>query len=590
MAQTIPDKSVHGVTTFEIYSEGSRVNPALEVLSITVTKEVNRIPTARIIIRDGDAAIQTFEESEKDLFIPGKTITINIGRDSNNETVFKGIVTKHCIKIKRGVPVLIIDCKDEAVKMTIGRHSTYYENLPDSQLIEELIGKYSKIERGNVETTAVTHPYLVQYHTTDWDFMLSRADVNGLLVFVDDGVVTVEPPQTNESPTLNLAYGATIYELEAEIDGSHQYQSVGAKAWDYANQTLFEAETNRADIRESGNLPGSKIAEETIKLATLELQHSGKLIEEELQQWVNACMQRSRLSKIRGSVSIKDGFAPIRPGQIIELEGLGDRFNGNVFVSAIRQELSNGLWDTHIQFGLSYKWYAQDKDILDLPAGGLLPAISGLQIGKVVQLENDPDGEDRILVKLPIIDPTANGLWARVASLDAGQNRGAFFRPELDDEVIVGFINDDPRAAVVLGMLNSSAKPAPIVAKDVNHEKGFVTRDELKLLFDDENKKITISTPGGNSIIIDESAKTIEIKDQNDNKITMEPAGITMDSPKEIKIKAGTDITMEAAASMKLKATSITVEASAAFEAKGASTKVAAQGIAELTGSLVKIN
>ncbi|MEO1259491.1 MAG: type VI secretion system tip protein VgrG [Bacteroidota bacterium] len=590
MTRIIPNESVHHVVTFDIFSEGTKVDPSLELMSINIKKEVNRIPTARMIIRDGDPAQETFEESNKDQFIPGKKIKIKIGRDSKNETLFEGIVTKHSLKIKGGGPVLIIDCKDESVKMTVGRHSNYFENLSDSQVIEELIGKYGNLKRGDIKSTRLVHPHIVQFHATDWDFLLSRADANGLLVTVDDGKVSAQLPNTSQAAALSLLYGATIFELEAEIDGRTQYQNIGARAWDYANQELFEAETDSAKIKEPGDLEGSKIAADTIQLSTLELQHSGKIIEEELQQWVDSCMQRSRLAKLRGTVTIKEGFGKIKPGDLIELQGIGDHFNGKAFVSGVYQEVYNGMWDTHIQFGLSPEYFAKNKNINDFPAAGLLPAIHGLQIGKVVQLENDPDGEDRILVKLPIIDPAANGLWARVACLDAGENRGSFFRPEIDDEVIVGFINDDPREAIVLGMLNSSAKPAPIVAKDVNHEKGFVTRDELKLLFDDEHKKITISTPGGNHIIIDESEKTIEIKDQNDNKLLMDPSGIQMDSPKEIIIKAGTSVTVEAATSLTLKGASISAEATGTFEAKGASTKMAAQGIAELSGSLIKIN
>jgi uncharacterized protein involved in type VI secretion and phage assembly len=48
----------------------------------------------------------------------------------------------------------------------------------------------------------------------------------------------------------------------------------------------------------------------------------------------------------------------------------------------------------------------------------------------VTKLEADPDGEDRIQVRLPILDAQADGIWARVSSLDAGENRGFFFRPE----------------------------------------------------------------------------------------------------------------------------------------------------------------
>jgi uncharacterized protein involved in type VI secretion and phage assembly len=249
------------------------------------------------------------------------------------------------------------------------------------------------------------------------------------------------------------------------------------------------------------------------------------------------------------------------------------------------------MWDTHIQFGLDPDRYAFiHKDMADAPAAGLAGGVHGLQIGVVVQLQNDPDGEDRIRVRIPVIDNNDQGIWTRIASLDAGADRGAFFRPEIGDEVIVGFINDDPRDAVVLGMLNSSAKPAPLAAQDANNEKGFTTRSKMHLQFNDDTKTITIDTPAGNSIKIDEQGMTIEIKDQNSNKMTMDSSGIKLESPMNIEIKAGVNLTLSAAASLTIGGASLGVKADGNLSLEGALAKLSASGITEISGSLVKIN
>jgi len=167
---------------------------------------------------------------------------------------------------------------------------------------------------------------------------------------------------------------------------------------------------------------------------------------------------------------------------------VGDRFNGNVYITGVSHTISEGNWTVNAQFGLNPQWFSETVDMHAQPASGLLPAIAGLQVGIVSQLEEDPDGEERILVQIPIINNEEQGIWCRVAAQDAGENRGFFFRPELGDEVIIGFINEDPNDAVVLGMLHSSAKPAPLAASDDNHEKGIITRSEMKVLFDDDKK------------------------------------------------------------------------------------------------------
>ena len=590
----IPVEATHNVSTFDVLIDGQLVDPGYQVLSISVLKEVNKIPTAKIVLKDGDSSSETFKISEEEDFLPGKSISIKAGRDSENKQLFKGIIIKHGIKVKEsGETELILDCRDEAVKMTIGRHNFYYEEIKDSEIMEEVIGRYSSLSH-DVDSTNLKHLEMVQHHCTDWDFLLMRAEVNGKLVVVDDGKINIKAPETNADPAISVLFGSTLIDFEAEMDARNQWTSVEAKSWDYAGQTMFEHSTDSVSINEPGNVSGQDLAG-TISPEKYELRHTGQAIEEELQEWTNAIMQKSRLSKIQGRAKFI-GFGEIKPGQLIELQGVGTRFNGKAFVSAVRHDVYNGSWYTQAQFGLKPECFSQThKDIIDVPAAGLVPAINGLQIGKVVQLQDDPDGENRILVRLPIINNSARGVWARVATLDAGSGetnggRGSFFLPEIDDEVIVGFLNDDPREAVVLGMLNSSAMPAPINAQDDNHEKAFVTRSKMRVHFNDDTKTITIDTPAGNSIKLDEDSTSITIQDQNDNLIKLEPAGIEMNSPGDIKIEASGKIDIKAGMEMTLNALKIEAKADTSLEAKGATAKLSADGITEIKGSLVNIN
>lgn len=585
----IPNDSRHNVASFTITLDGTAINPAYQLISVVITKEINRIPLARIILRDGEAAMRTFEISNTDDFVPGKKINIRIGRDGNNTQAFKGIITKHAIKIKEnGNTELHIECKDEAVKMTIGRQSRYYQNSKDSQVFDELIGRYTGLS-SDTETTSFSHKELVQHHISDWDFMLLRAEANGMLVNVSDGVVKITKPRTNTSPVVQVTYGSSVLEFEAEMDARSQWQNVEASSWDYSNQALFKADSSSVNFTEHGNLRSESLAS-VINLNKYQVHHSGHLPEQELQDWVNGILLRSRLSKIKGRAKFS-GFAGINPGDMVKLEGVGERFTGNAFVTSVKQEIGNGMWDTHIQFGLDPRIYSfLHEDMNDAPAAGLIGSIRGLQVGKVVQLQSDPDGEDRILVRVPVIDNTAQGIWTRVASLDAGANRGAFFMPEIDDEVIVGFINDDPRDAVVLGMLHSSAKPAPITAADANDEKGFTTRSKMHISFNDSTKTISIDTPAGNTLTLDESSMKIEIKDQSNNKITMDATGIKIESPLNIEVKAGVNLTLSAAAMLSIGGASLGIKADGNVGIEGATAKLSAQGITEINGSLVKIN
>lgn len=583
----IPNDSKHDVATFKIVVDGVELDPSYQLLSLAIHKELNRVSSTSLVFRDGDAALQTFPLSNKADFVPGKKIEISIGRDGTNTGAFKGIIVKHAIKVKaNGDTQLQVECMDAAVKMTIGRRNQYFQSVKDSDVFDDLVSKYGL--KSDPETTNLKHKELVQHNITDWDFMLLRAEANGMMVNVDDGVIKIAKPVIQKE-VLQINYGSSVLEFEAEIDARYQYKSVNAESWDYSNQQLFQANTSSSSFAEQGNLNSGDIAN-ALSPDKFQLHHSGHKLEQELQDWTDGMMLRSRLAKIRGRAKFT-GFGGIKPGDTVLISGVGDRFNGKAYVTAVRQDIGDGAWETQLQFGLDPRQYAFiHNDINDAPSAGLVGGISGLQIGVVVQLQSDPDGQDRILVRIPVIDSNAPGIWTRVASLDAGNDRGAFFMPEIGDEVIIGFINDDPRDAIVLGMLHSSNKPAPITPSDANNKKGFTTRSKMHLSFNDDTKTIVIDTPAGNSITIDEQSMKIEIKDQNQNKITMDTSGISLQSPLNIDIKAGAVLTLSGGASLSIGAPSLSVKADANVSIEGAIAKLSSSGITEISGSIVKIN
>jgi Rhs element Vgr protein len=576
----IPAPASTDLPTYRILIDGQEISSEHHLVSLTVTKAVNKIPAAQIVLLDGDSAQEDFPLSSSDKFVPGKAIEILTGYHAKEGTIFKGVVTGHGIKTRKRKPsVLVLECKDNAVKMTIGRKNAYYRDVSDSEIIEEVISAYGL--EAEIESTGTTHEKLVKYYTSDWDFVVSRAEVNGKLVIVDDGNIAVKAPDTGQQPALSLIYGSTMMEFEAQMDARSQFSVVKCASWNYTDQAILEEASEPAAFQECGNIDATTLSE-VIGLEAFSMQHAAGIKEQELQAWANAKLIKSRLAKIIGRVNCQ-GVSDIKPGHMIRLNGVGDRFNGLSYVTAVRQQFTTKNWETEIQFGLSPQWFSGTERIVDTPSAGLLPAVHGLQIGMVTQLEKDPAGEDRVLVRMPLVDPAAEGIWARIACLDAGDKRGAFFRPEIDDEVVLGFLNDDPRDPVILGMLNSSAKPAPLPASDDNPEKGFVTRSQLKLVFNDKENSLTLETKNGNMITLSDDAGAITIEDENGNKLAMDASGISLESAKDVTIKTSGDISIEG--------TNIALKASAQVSAEGGSgAELTTNAVCVVKGSLVKIN
>ncbi len=549
-----------------------------QLLTVSVSLVVNRIATARLVYLDGNAASSDFPLSNSDLLKPGKRIEILAGAGSGQDSLFKGIIVRLNVKVRdSSAPQLIIDCRHAAMKMTVGRSNSSYFDQSDSEVIEALLGKSGLI--GEITATSLKHKQLVQFHTSDWDFMLARAHANGLLIWPAGDKIIVGKPAVNAPPRCTLQFGATLLEFDAEIDARAQFSAVRSISWDPAQQSLLEVDGNSPGFTGPGNLSGDDLAA-VAAAESLELRHAA-LVEAEAQAWADGEWLRSRVNKVSGRGKC-EGIGALKPGDVVLLAGVGARFNGKVFVSGVRHEfdLVQG-WKTHVQFGGLDK--LPPDDMSAPPAGALLARVAGLQIGVVVSNE-DPDGEDRVRIRLPIVGKDDEGIWARVASLDAGKERGFFFRPEIGDEVVVGFLDEDPRHAVILGMLHSSALPAPIKGSDDNHEKGYVSREGLRINFNDEKKVIIIDTPAGNSITLSEDDTSIVLADQNSNTITMNTDGITIESSKALTLKAGTEVQLESGTSFSAKGgTELKLEG-------GTQAELSSSAVTKLKGGMVQIN
>jgi len=550
------------------------------LLSVSINTTINRIATARLIYQDGSASTSDFPLSNSDHFVPGAEIEILAGAPNKPVVLFKGLIDRHELKVRtNSAAQLIITCKHKAIKLTVGRKSAYFFEQTDSDVISGIFDAAGIT--ADVAPSSVAHKQLVQYHATDWDFCLMRAQANGLAILTKEDKIAVSTPEISGNPVVTLQYGATILEMDLQLDSRHQYSAVKSVSWDIANQELIETEAEDPGFTSPGNLGSSDLAE-VIGLESYRLIHP-QADEEELQSWADAQWVYSQANRVNGRIKC-EGIGDINVGDSVTLSGVGERFNGDAYVSAVRHDFDSVQgWKSNFQIGGIDMLEETSGDIAAPRSSGLLPSINGLQIGIVVSNE-DPDGEYRVRVKMPLVNNEDEGTWARVACLDAGKERGFFIRPEVGDEVILGFLNDDPRQAVLLGMLNSSAKAAPLEGSDDNHKKVFQTRSQMKISFDDDKIIMKLETPAENSIVLNEEDAAITLTDQHGNSITMNADGIAIESATALTLKAATEITLESGSSLELKGgAELKMEGATGAElSSSASTKV--------SGSIVQIN
>ena len=244
------------LTTFSVKSAGKEMTSAYQVYSITISSAVNRIPSARIVLLDGSAPEETFAACESDDFAPGTQIDIEVGYHSQNAPVFSGVIVKQGLRQRSGGPSqLVLECSSPAIKMTAVRknadHGKSGSTLTDSALMESLIQAHGLTAKVTATTPAL--PWITQFNCSDWDFLVIRAQINGMLVLVDGNTVTVKAPDFTQEPTLSVTYGKDILELQTDMDATTQWSGVQCSAWDPAQQAMVSATASPAGVNTLGS-------------------------------------------------------------------------------------------------------------------------------------------------------------------------------------------------------------------------------------------------------------------------------------------------------------------------------------------------
>ncbi len=181
----------------------------------------------------------------------------------------------------------------------------------------------------------------------------------------------------------------------------------------------------------------------------------------------------------------------------------------------------------------------------------------GVVIG-IVTNNQDPEKLARVKVKFPWLSNEDESYWARIAAPMAGKDRGTFFLPEVDDEVLVVFEHGNLQFPYILGALWNGKDTPPVTNEDgKNNVRIIKSRSGHVIKLNDEDGKETIEIidkSKKNSLVIDTAKNTITLTTDKDITLSASQGTIKLDAQK-IEIKSSADTKIESGAGMDIKST-----------------------------------
>ncbi|MBA3820767.1 MAG: hypothetical protein H0X17_17885, partial [Deltaproteobacteria bacterium] len=191
--------------------------------------------------------------------------------------------------------------------------------------------------------------------------------------------------------------------------------------------------------------------------------------------------------------------------------------------------------------------------------------------------EGDGNPGYRVKVKYPWMSEQEQTFWARIATPMGGKERGTYFLPEVDDQLLIVFEHGDIHRPIVIGAVwSKQQQPVEVNASGKNNTKLIKSRAGHRLIFDDKEgeEKITIvDSTKKNKIVIDSKNKVVKIECEGDIEVKAQ-SNIVMHS-NALKIGTSQGVTG--------KGKSVLTHATSTFG-------VHAGSLIEITGSTVQIN
>lgn len=461
-------------------------------------------------------------------------------------------------------PELVVTGHDKSHRLGRATDVKTYLEMTYSDVVSTLASGAGLIPA--TEATTLTVDYLMQADS-GLGLLTELARRVGYDWWVDDGSLHFKKPAAGSS--VSLALGTSLLAFSAKASGHHP-DSVTVEGWDRDQQKLVSATKESASTAVKATSDFAELA-----AATTEAFGSAKLLtaglsahsDAEASELAQAVLDRAVAASVVAQ-GVAVGNPALKLGVSAEVTGAGP-LSGKYPVTRVEHLFRPAS-------GFVTRFHAGDRrpaTLVDTLGGGGAAATPatvhpGLSVGKVTNA-NDPKSGGRVKVKYPGLSSEYETGWARVVALGGGNNRGAVFTPEVDDEVLVAFEGGDPRQPVVVGGLfgSSSKIPTPQIQEGVVQQRGLMSRLGHKVYLLDGDD------PAAQAVVIQLAGGEHTIHLGKDKLSIAVPTGL----PVEITA-GGSSIKFADSGALTISAPQITIKADAKISLQGATIEAAAEG------------
>lgn len=518
---------------------------------------------------------------------PGASLEVGFG---DGGPVFHGTVTAVGVRVSRGLPQLRVTADDDLYLLTLNAKVRNFTGMSYADVAGSIAQAYGLLS--NVDGLPRQFDYLLQYDS-DYGLLCDLADRAGMDFWVQDRTLHVRRPGSGTA--LDLKHGDTLLEFSAQASLLHTGQ-VTVNGWDPVAKAALSV-TRSEDSSDGGNLvSGFRGARGSGKVVSGGWSPLNSAEAQELAASA-AAFGAGAAVRARG---LALGDSRIAPGVTVRVGDCGSISGGYLVTEAVHQFDAAGFRTRFVTGG---RRPAGLVDSLAGPRPGSFRQ-DRLVIGIVTQIqEHEKSGPGAVKVKFPGVSDELESGWARLVTIGGGSARGVSFVPEINDEVVVGFENGDPRRPLVLGGVFGAKASAPKYELESGQVKARSIASRLghALTLSDggapADQFISMSLAGGqHQVVLGKTGLTAQVPGGVPVEISAGPTKFQISDDGSITI-TGKKITLKADSDVEISGMNVTVKATAKVSVQGAQaelkgtaqTTVSASGPVSVKGAVVQV-
>ena len=520
-------------------------------------------------------------------FALGKEVEVSAQPEGggSGRPIFKGEITALEPEFGQGThATLTVRAYDRSHRLHRGTHSQAYQQVTDSDLAHRIAQDAGL--RATVDATSQVHRHVVQRNQTHMEFLAERARRIGYEFYVEDKTLHFHRPAQGAA-ALQLEWGRELRSFRPRLSLLEQVDEVFIKGWDVkARQAITGHATRGQAAPQIGERQtGQQMASAAFASASRVVVEIGVASQAEADTVAQAV-----LDELTGAFIEAEGECwgqpELRAGKAVEIKAVGRRLSGTYFVTeATHIFRKDGGYVT--RFSIHGRRPHTLAALLAPPS----PTAPMSPVVGIVTNNKDPEGWGRVKVRFPWLSDDVESDWARIAAPGAGPERGIYWLPEVNDEVLVAFEHGNiDRPYVLGGLWNGQDKPPLANSASLSggqvHRRSLKTRAGHTLTFTDgSDAGVVVETAGGNRLTLDDAKKQVRLETAGGLVLSMD------DSGRQVKLESGGDLVLKSSANLTIEATGKLELQGMTFSLKGSGQgQIDGGGMLEVKGGLVKIN